>query len=149
MEWTETVTAYGHRLIQATHWTTFEFTKERHLTVKGDCIIAVRANKACVDFSKEFKMAARDPEAIIAITIEAGGIKESIQAKGDPRLSFTHPTDIVVRKSRHVCSRTLAVKADKAANDLSRSLVAKLRNPDQKVIVTLSVKVPDKEKPLS
>jgi hypothetical protein len=145
VEITETVMAYGHRLIQATHWATFEFTKERHLTIKGDCIIAVRANKACVDLGKEFKEAARNPEATITITIEAGGIKETIQAKGDPRLSFAHPTDIVVRKSRYVCSRTLAVKADKAASDISRSLVAKLRNPDQKVIVTLTVKVPDRE----
>jgi hypothetical protein len=148
LEKTETFTAYGHRLVQATHWTTFEFTKERHLTVKGDCIIAVKANKGCVDLSKEFREAARNPEATVTITIEAGGTKETIQAKGDPRLSFTHPTDMVVRKSRYVCSRTLAVKANKAAGDLSRSLVAKLRNPDQKVIVTLAVKVPDRGEPL-
>jgi hypothetical protein len=142
---TETVTAYGHRLIQATHWKTFEVTKERHLTVKGDCIVAVKADKACVDLSEEFKQSARSPEATITVTIEAGGTKETIRARGDPRLSFTHPTDIVVRKSRYVCSRTLAVKADKAASDLSRSLVEKLRNPDQKVTVTFTVKVPYKE----
>jgi hypothetical protein len=149
LEITETFIAYGHRLVQATHWATFEFTKERHLTVKGDCIIAVKANKGCVDLSKEFREAAQNPEALVTITIEAGGTRETIQAKGDPRLSFTHPTDIVVRKSRYVCSRTLAVKANKAAGDLSRSLVAKLRNPDQKVIVTLAVRAPDKGKPSS
>jgi hypothetical protein len=47
---------------------------------------------------------------------------------------------MVVRKSSYVCARTLAVKADKAAADLSRDIVQKLRDPAQKVKVTLSLK---------
>ena len=46
---------------------------------------------------------------------------------------------MVVRKSNYVCSRTLAVKADKASADLSRSLVQKLKNPEQKMKITLTV----------
>jgi len=73
--------------------------------------------------------------------IEADNLKEVVSAFGSPKLILSHPTDMVVRKSSYVCDRTLAVKADKAACDLSRKLVEKLRNPRQKVKITLTVKV--------
>ena len=73
--------------------------------------------------------------------IEADNVKEVVSAFGSPKLILSHPTDMVVRKSSYVCDRTLAVKADKAAWDLSRKLVEKLRNPEQKVKITLTVKV--------
>jgi len=143
MEKTEVITAYGHSCIRSTHRTTFEITKEKHLTERGDCIVAVRSDKAVADLSQDFKEAARRPDAEITITIEAGEEKETVKAKGDPRLSLTDPTDIVIRKSSFVGNRTLAVKADKAATDISRSLIERLRNPSQTVKVTLTVKIPN------
>ena len=142
MEITEVVTAYGHSFVQATHRTTLEVTKDSRLTKKGDCIIAVKADKSLVDLSQDFKEAARTPNAMITVTIEAGELKETITAKGDYDLLFNHPTDMVVRKSSYMCSRTLAVKADKASNDLSRKLVEKLRNSYQKVKIMLTVNIP-------
>jgi len=139
VELTEIVTAYGHSLVQAAHRTTIEVTKDPHLTRKGDCIIAVKADKSLADLSQSFKEAARNPKAKITVTIEAGSEKETITAHGDAGLTFTHPADMVIRKSSYVCSRTLAVNADKAANDLSRKLVEKLRDPDQKVRIILVV----------
>ena len=139
-EKTEIITAYGHELIRATHETTFEITKEKSLTPRGDCIIAVRANKSVADLSQEFKDLMKKRGAEITIIIESDGGKEIIKAHGDPRLTFTHPKDIVIRKSMYVCSRTLAVKADKAAKDLSRKLIRELRNPNKKVKITLTVK---------
>ena len=143
MERTEVITAYGHSCIRSTHRTTFEITKEKHLTERGDCIVAVKSDKAVADLSRDFKEAARRPDAEITITIEAGEEKETVKAKGDPRLSLTDPTDIVIRKSSFVGNRTLAVKADKAATDISRSLIERLRNPSQTVKVTLTVKIPN------
>jgi len=140
VEKTEVIVAYGHPLIRSTHPTTFEITKDELLTEKGNCIIAVKANKAVVDLSSEFKKAAKKENAEITIIIEAGEQRESVKASGDPKLLFTHPTDIVVRKSSYTCSRTLAVKADKAARDLSRALIRKLQNPNQTVKITLTVK---------
>jgi len=64
-----------------------------------------------------------------------------VKAFGSSRLILSHPTDIVVRKSDFICHRTLAVKADKAACDLSRALVEKLKNPEQVVKITLTVEV--------
>jgi len=135
----EVVFGYGHGNIQATHKTTFEFTKDTHLSEKGDCIIAVAADKALADLSLEFKANLRKPNAKLTILIEAGGIAAQVQAQGAQQLILSHPTGAVVRKSGFICSRTLAVCADKAANDLPRELVEKLKNPKQKVKITLTV----------
>jgi hypothetical protein len=135
----ETIDAFGHENILSTHKTTLEITKEKHLTKRGDCIIAVKATKGALDLPIEFKEAARKENAKMTITIEADAVKEVINAQGSPHLLFSHPTDLVIRKSDYVCGRTLAVRADKAACDLSRQLVEKLRNPSQKIRIMLSV----------
>ncbi|MBS7632644.1 DUF371 domain-containing protein [Candidatus Bathyarchaeota archaeon] len=135
----ELVLARGNKNVLATHETTFEVTKEAHLSKKGTCIVAVSANKASKDLSWQFKNALRSEKAKITIQIEADGITETVNAFGSRDLILTHPTDIVVRKSRYICDRTLAIQADKAACDLSRKLVEKLSNPDQEVSITLTV----------
>ena len=140
-EKTEAIVGYGHKNIQATHKTTLEFTKDKHLSKKGDCIVAVAADKALADLSAEFKENLRKPHAKLIILIEAGEIIEQVNAYGSPRLILTHPTDMVIRKSDYVCSRTLAVHVDKAAQDLSKAIVEKLRNPQQKVKITLIARV--------
>jgi len=137
----EEVIAFGHNLIRSTHKTTFEITKDSHLTERGDCIIAVKANRAAKDLSEKFKETARKPNARIIVIIEVAGEREIIRAFGDPNLTFTHPTDMVIRKSNYICGRTIAVKADKAACDFPRSLIKSLKNPRQKVKITLIAKV--------
>jgi len=131
--------ARGHENIQATHKTTFEITKEPTLTKRGDCMIAVEATKGAADLPLEFKEAARKRGAQITITIEAGELKEVVKTRGSPRLVFTHATDLVVRKSDYVCGRTLAIRADKAAKDLSRKLIEKIRDPSQRIRIALAV----------
>jgi hypothetical protein len=130
--------AHGHENIVATHRTTFEITKEATLTRRGDCIVAVKATRAAVDLPLKFKEAARKEGARITITIEVGELKEAVKAKGSPQLTFTHPTDLVVRKSNYVCSRTLAIGADKAASDFSRKIVEKMKDHNQETTVTLT-----------
>jgi hypothetical protein len=141
MATTEIILAYGHKNIQATHKSTLEITKEAELSKRGDCIIAVSADKAMADLNSEFKKNLRKENAKITILIEAGDTVEVVNALGSSRLILTHPTDMVVRKSNYICNRTLAIQADKAACDLSKKLVEKLKNPKQKVKITLTVKV--------
>ena len=135
----EIVIGYGHSNILATHKTTAEFTKETHLSKKGDCIFAVATDKALADLSPEFKTNIAKSNARLILSIEAGGISAQIQAYGAKQLILEHPTDAVVRKSGYICSRTLAVHADKAAIDLPRALVEKLKNPQQRVKIRLTV----------
>jgi len=142
MKVTEVIEAQGHQNVRSTNKTTLEITKEASLTKRGDCILAVSATKGAVDLHTRFREAARNRDARITITIEADEEKEVVEAWGSPQLTFTHPTDLVVRKSDYVCGRTLAVRADKAANDLSRRLVEKLRKPKQEVKITLTAETP-------
>jgi hypothetical protein len=137
----EVILARGHENISASHETTIEITKEPHLSQSGDCIIAVSADKALDDLSSEFKKNLLKDHVPITISIEAGGVTETLSAHGSSRLILTHPTDIVVRKSSYVCNRTLAIHADKAACELSRDLVRKLKNNEQPVRITLTMKI--------
>lgn len=141
MKAVEVIHAFGHKNVQASHKTTFEVTKENHLSKKGDCIIAVGADKGLREFSEDFKALMRREKAVLTILIEAGGISDAVKAHGSPALSFADPTDMVIRKSNYVCDRTLAVKSNKAACDLSRHLVDMLKIPGQPVKITLAVSV--------
>jgi len=138
MRVTEKIRAYGHEEVRSTHETTFEITKEKSLTERGDCIIAVGATKGVKDLDPRFREAVKSKASRIKITVEVGRLKEVVKAKGTPRLLLTDPSDLVVRKSDYVCGRTVAIGADKAAQDLSRELVEKLKNPCQKVTITLT-----------
>lgn len=135
----EVINAYGHENILATNRNTFEITKNTELTKQGDCIIAVAADKGIVDLSNEFKKLLRKKSTPLTIIIQVGDEKEFVEAWGNPKLTFNHLTDLVIRKSDYICDRTLAIKANKAAKDFSRHLVAKLNNSRQKVNITLIV----------
>ena len=135
----ETVLALGHENILAVHPSTLMFTKETCLSRTGDCIIAVAADKALADLSPELKEKLRKPNAKLTILIEAGGLTQQVNASGSPKLVLTSQTDMVVRKSDYVSDRTLAVHADKSASDLPREFVEKLKNPHQKIKITLIV----------
>jgi hypothetical protein len=135
----ETIFGFGNENIQATHRATLEFTKDMHLSRNGDCILVVSTDRGLADLSPEFKEVLRKPAARLTILIEADEVSERVQACGSPYLTLTDPDEMVIRKSDYVSDRTLAVRADKAAKDLSRILVEKLKNPMQKVKITLTV----------
>jgi hypothetical protein len=137
----EKIEAWGHPNVSANNRTTFEVTKEDRLTRRGDCIIAINASKGARDLNDEFKQFARQGNAKITLIIEAGQYREMANGRGDLRLTLSHPTDLVVRKSSYICDRTLMIEADKAAIDFSRDLVKKFQEPSQKVIITLIVEV--------
>ena len=138
---TVTFAARGHKNLLAAHETTFEITKEQNLTKQGDCIIAVDATKSGIDLPAEFIKATKKKGSQIIVTIYVDEYKEIIIAQGSSRLELTHPTDLVIRKSDYICSRTLAIKADKAAADFSRKIVEKLKNPKQEVKIKITVKI--------
>jgi hypothetical protein len=123
----ELFAAKGHRLVSATHATTLEVTKEGHLTSRGTCIVAVRSEKGASDLSPAFKELAKDPEATIILNLECNGVEDVVRGRGSQFLTFTHPTDMVFRRSDFTCDRTLAIHSDKSAFLLKRSLIKELR----------------------
>ena len=135
----EEITAYGHPNVTATHTTTIEVTKADEIKKDADCIIAVKADKACADLSKEFKDALKTARKV-EITIEAEGAEDKLIAYGSPALKLTNIEDVVIRKSDFIDGRTLAILADKAANELDQELIEKLRKPETKVKIILEIK---------
>jgi len=135
----EEIIAYGHHNITSKHKTTLEITKTDYLNKEGDCIIAVKSNKACSDLSKKMKNALKCNKKI-GIIIEVGGVRDKIIAYGSHNLKLTHKEDIVIRKSDFIDERTLAIHANKAACDLREGIIEKLHDPNVKVKVLLKVK---------
>jgi len=135
----EVIFALGHKNILSTHRTTLEFTKDKNITKNGNCIVAVAADKSVTDLSEEFKKRLKKNNSNLTIIIEANGFSDKVTAKGCPDLVLTNIKDIVIRKSEYICDRTLAIKANKAAYDLSTDLVNKLKNPKEKIKITLII----------
>lgn len=127
--------------MRASNAVTIEVTKEHFLTPRGDCIVAISSTKGAADLSEDFKNAARNVEARIILVFEVGCERFSVSGRGDPRLTFLDPHDIVVRKSTFISDRTIMILADKAAKDMPRSMVDKLRNRDCVLAVSLEVEV--------
>ncbi len=143
MKLTETFLARGHRNILALHETTVMTTREAHLSRRGDCVAAVSAEKGLSDLSPEIKEAARRPEALITLTLSADGEIFEAKGMGHPSLTYADQNDMVARKSGYVCDRTLMVHSDRAACDMPRRIVDKLRDPNTILHVTVTVEAPD------
>ncbi len=135
---TEVIHAFGHENITAKHRTTFEITRESEITKRGDCIIAVSADKGAGDLSRRFKKAASHPDALIVVDLWAGEMHERIIGRGHPDLRFEHPTDLVGRMSSHTCARTLMIRADKAAFHLDREFVKEIQHRDTRIKIQLT-----------
>jgi len=131
----EVVVARGHPNVRATHRTTLEVTKDKELTPRGDCIIGVKADKSIADLSRDLKAWLKSGNPIrVEIVLPDYNLKDVLIACGDPRLTFRHDSDIVVRKSDFVCDRTLAVRSNKSARDIDREIVELLKDPKTELL---------------
>jgi len=133
--------AHGHSMMKATHTASFEITKERHLTARGDCIVAVGSSKGAADLSREFRRIAQNDLAKITVILSAKGMEQRAHGRGDHRLRLDHPTDLVARKSTYVCGRTLMVSSDIAACDISRRFVHLIRDSKCRIAVQLIAEI--------
>jgi len=144
LKFTQTFLARGHRNILALHKTTVMTTREAHLSRKGDCVVAISSEKGLVDLNPEIKEAARRPGAAIILTLRVGGEAFEVKGMGHPSLTYADPNDMVTRKSGYICDRTLMIHSDRAACDMPRTIVDKLRDPNTILYVTVTVEAPDR-----
>jgi hypothetical protein len=100
-------------------------------------VIAVAASHGALGLNAAFKRMAQDTRTQITVLLEAGEWQDRVVGWGHPALTFTHPEDLVARTSGFTCPRTLMIRADKAARDLSRDLIRHLQNPHQQIVLTL------------
>ena len=130
---------YGHPNIRSLHAKTIEITKDEHLSPRGDCIIGVKANKACADLDESFKHRLKSNVSVIKIEIMVGDESFIISGRGDERLSMLNSNDIVIRKTNFVCPRTMSVLCDKASSDVPRKLVRILQDQQTKGIFRITL----------
>ena len=133
------VTFYGHPNIQSLHAKTIEITKDEHLTLRGDCIIGVKANKACADLDESFKHRLKSNSAVVRIEIMVGDKSLLITGRGDERLSLLNAHEIVIRRTNFVCPRTMSVLCNKASSDVPRILVKMLQDQETKGIFRITL----------
>ncbi|ASJ05083.1 MULTISPECIES: DUF371 domain-containing protein [Thermococcus] len=136
----EVIRCRGHENVRATHKSTLEFTKENYLTPRGDCILCVEADRGINDLSGEFKSALKAGKKLL-IRIKVGDLVDEVLAEGSPGLILDHPYSMVVRKSTYIDARTLAIKANKAAKDIDRKIVERLKSPE--TVAEIELIIPD------
>lgn len=133
----ETIQASGHPNIIGSHRTTFEITRAQTLSTTGDCVIAIAASKGARGLTPVFKQMARDARTQITILLEVDELRDRVVGWGHPALTFTHAEDLVARTSSFTCSRTLMIHADKAAWNLSRAMIHRLQDSQQRIVFTI------------
>ena len=119
--------AYGHENVIGTHKTTVELTSEEHLTKQGTCIVGVRSDMTLNHLDAEIKRLASSSSTKIVLRISIDELSEEISGTGSPGLTYMDSTSMVARTSTFECGRTLMVNADKAATDLNRDFVNRLK----------------------
>ena len=133
------VTFYGHPNVRSLHPKSIEITKDEHLTPRGDCIIGVRANKACADLDEALKHRLKSNSVLVKIEVMIGNESFLINGMGDHRLSMLNPHDIVIRRTHFACPRTMSVLCNKASSEVPRKIVEILQDQNTKAIFRITV----------
>lgn len=133
------ITFRGHRNVLSLHARTIEITKAGHLTPRGDCIVGLNANKACVDIDPAVKNRLRSDGAAVKMELIVGSESFVILGSGDNRLTLLDRHDIVIRKTRFVCPRTLSVGCDMASSDIPREMIRLLQDEATSGIFRITV----------
>ena len=125
--------ASGHKNILSRHRNTLEFTKDKDLSEKGDCIVAVGADYKLTEIKKLLKYKK------LKLSMSAGRSKEEILFDANPKFNDNH--EIVLRITDFVSERTLGTRSSKASKHLSRKFVQKIQNPKQKILVNIEPQI--------
>jgi len=122
--------ARGHPNLLATHKNTLEFTKDKDLSVNGDCIVGIDA-----DFSlAELKRLAQKHNTLKMI-ITAGKNSDWLTFKANKDFSSNH--ELVLRLSEFPSDRTYGFRSTKSAKMIDRKLVDKLKDPKQEMTIEI------------
>lgn len=130
---------YGHENVRALHPRTIEITTEPDLTIQGDCIVGVSAQCGCKDIPEKLKEKLRDERSKVTLSIHVNDEVFQVVGNGNQDLILEHPHDIVIRKSKFLCPRTLAINCDKASDDIPRKMIKMLQSPQTKGVFVIEV----------
>ncbi|WP_054854282.1 DUF371 domain-containing protein [Vulcanisaeta distributa] len=122
------IRAWGHVNVRARHRTTIEVTKDDYLTPRGgDCIIGIKANKGLLDISPELKEVIRKDGSIVIAIFVVDDYFDYVIGMGSSRLTLSNGSRLIIRRSGYIDDATLMIRANKAAIDLDRRLIDRLK----------------------
>jgi hypothetical protein len=130
---------YGHPNIRSLHLRAIEVTKNPNLTLRGDCIIGVRANKACKDLNPTLQRLLKKDDSVVRLSLIAEDLSYIVKGLGNSRLLLLDAQDIVIRKTNFVCSRTLCVNSDRASGDIPREIIRWLQDPESRAVLNIYI----------
>jgi len=134
----EEIDIYGHENILCTHNSTIEITKDMRLTKKGNCILGIRASKACYDLNSDLKKKLQKRNKM-KISIHVDDLTDSFFGYGNMDLKLLSKKDMVFRKSDFICERTVLIKCTKSSSELNRGLVSKLSTNGKRFSITFEM----------
>ncbi len=119
---------YGHQNVLCNHKRTIEVTKDDYLTLRGDCIIGINANKGCYDLNEKLKrdLTRNDTHVRFEIMVDSENFK--FNGLGNDKLTLLNKHEIVLRKTDFICNRTAGIKCNSASSDMPTEMVRLLRN---------------------
>lgn len=132
----EEILARGSPKITATDMSTIKLTKGNDV---DDATIGVRANKSGSSLSGEFKRTINSNKNC-EVKILVDDEEVAFFAYGSPALKLSDSNHITINKNDSIDEGTVLIISDKAAGDLDRDFVEKLKNPNSKIKVVLEVK---------
>ncbi|MBR9699952.1 DUF371 domain-containing protein [Candidatus Woesearchaeota archaeon] len=118
----------GHENLLGTHKNTIEFTKDKHLTMDGDCIVGVEAD---FDYGKLMNFIKNKEKIHVRLSVGEISDEFSFVVSHD----FDDKHEIVIRRSYFNSKRTLGFRTTKAAIDIKRDLIDTLKNPESTLTV--------------
>lgn len=100
--------------------------------------MAVKSSGAVRNLPEDLKRALSNSTGSGRLSLRVGPYEFTVEGRGDPRLTFSHETDLVVRKSAFISDRTLMIHADKSSMDIPRDMVRMLQDQNNRVTVEIS-----------
>ncbi len=121
--------AYGHENILGAHKNTIEFTKDKELSLNGDCIVGVNCDFSFSSLKKLLKFNK------FRLVMRVDKLLFELYAKVNPNFCDDH--EIVIRRSGFDSKRTLGIRSDKAAIDIGRNMIERLKSPKARIEVDI------------
>lgn len=124
---------YGHKNVLSLHKTTLEFTKDKELTLRGDCIVGVNA-----DFSLEEIKSFINRKAGKKVILEFHddkNILDTVEMELNP--GFKDNEEMVIRKTGFLSDRTFGINANKSSRELNREMIDMLKDAKKKIKIVI------------
>jgi len=123
--------AFGHENILALHKNTIEFTKDKEVSLQGDCILGVKC-----DFDLEKVKEFIEGKNKINVEISVDGVNDAFECFVNSL--FDDSEEMVFRIGEFASSRTLGLRSSKAAKHINRQVVEKMKVNGQKMTIAFS-----------